>query len=219
MAVYGNYKYITEFQGNPEKNKEFIEILNGFKKICEIIKHGSKKLIDILNRLLPSLKSINNNSKLTKLMNESEKWADDWNDWKQKELKGLSPHDLQQDYKRKVKNFNNKYSEIIMEEKKKINNELDKFEKELDTMVSPWSADPKTRTCKKMEDIREELRRISSTINEQYAERLYSKIKEVYNAAIDEIEWGYNSINLTKKALNIEAENKVLYKVVNKLLK
>lgn len=217
MAVYGNYKYITEFQGNPEKNKEFMEILKDINKICDLNTRRVKLLFGDLDKMLSLLKSTNNISKFKSTVDKIDGMVDEYNEWYEKEFKGISSKVIYNRFNTKSKSFNNKYSELMMEEKKKINDKLDKlYETILDT-ADPW-LDKSSGKSKKIAEIIVQIDRLKD-IDVTYASKVSSRFNEFYKFAISESNYTIGDINYVKKNLDLGKEKSLLYKAVNKILK
>ena len=218
MAVYGNYKYITEFQGNPEKNKEFMEILKDLDQLCSLNAERVKLLVGYLDKMIPLLKSVNNVSKFKKVKDQIDGMVSDYNKWYDKEFKGVSGQVVWNRFIQKSKSFNNKYSELMMEEKKKINDKLDKLYDDVFKYIEPWSADKTTKESKKVSEVLDQFKRLEE-IDSTYTSSVAKRFSEFYNFAISEANYTIGDINYTKKKLDLGKEKSLLYKAINKLLK
>ena len=218
MAVYGNYKYITEFQGNPEKNKEFMEILKDLDQLCSLNTERVKLLVGYLDKMIPLLKSVNNVSKFKKVKDQIDGMVSEYNEWRDKEFKGVSGQVVWNRFIQKSKSFNNKYSELMMEEKKKINDKLDKLYDNVLKYIEPWSADKTTKHSKKVSEVLDQFKRLEE-IDSTYTSSVAKRFDEFYKFAISEANYTIGDINYVKKKLDLGREKSLLYKAVNKILK
>lgn len=218
MAVYGNYSYITEFQGNPEKNKEYMQILKDLDELCSLNTERVKLLVGYMDKMLSLLKSTNSVSKFKSTIDQIDDMVHKYNVWYDKAFKGVSGQVVFRNFIKKSKSFNNKYSELMMEEKKKMNDRLDKLYDTVLKTIEPWAADKSTGKSKKVAEAIEQFNRLNE-IDSTYTDKVVKRFNEFYEFAISEANYTIGDINFCKKDLNLGKEKSLLYKAINKILK
>lgn len=209
---------ILEFDGNAKKNQEFINIMKEIDTLTQKNIQKIKMCISDLEKYQHWADDIIKNpnkisSYITKIRSDNDKF----NDWLKNNMTINGPKTFS-NLKRKAKSFNNKYSEIVMSSKKEISAKFGKLEDEINKMIEPWSA-KNDSVGKNIGNLVDTTNKIIDEVDRANGTIFQKHIRQVYSYTIDEAEWTLDDINVFRKALNIELENKKMYKFVNAFIK
>lgn len=205
---------ILEFQGNPEKNKEFISILKDLEDLCNYNYERIKRLADDMDKLDKDAdEAIKDPKKFKEILERARQYIQDFNEWYRKASKTINAPVTFKNFQSKIKKFNNKYSEITMDEKKKLRDKLLKIAKDIDAMIEPWA-----KGGKRIDAFKEKLTKLS-VIDKDYFDKFNKYAWDNYDYFFSEYKYTFDDIAIICKYLNIERENTVMYKIVNKLFK
>ena len=215
---------ILEYSGNPEKNKQFIKTLNELEKYLNDYHDFAMENFRLGDRIVAEMKKVEkykdkDESKVKKICDNIANMIED------------QPYDQEKwnahtrnynEFKRLKSKFSNKFSNITMEEKKALDKKLDALiSKTLDSEeICKWikfqnkgNDTPQFDSLVKYYDMMKKINRDASV--------------ECLNKWINpylEYQWNLlqNCIGFTnwiRRQLNIDRENRLTYKIVQKVLK
>lgn len=119
--------------------------------------------------------------------------------------------------------FKMKYSDEAMEEKKKLDSELNAIRDKVLTLGREWvqiqTADGKTNNKTPKLDVLQKALDDAKKVDEDYWNQIFGAIKGLYQLLCQEVGATINDIYATRKMLKLDKENKLMYKIVNKLFK
>ena len=205
---------ILEYQGNPDKNKEFIECLKDLEQLLQFFLDSISHLDSSLQKLGNIAKDIIKSPKKYKdKLEECRNTVKEYNLWYEKAHKNINGQVTWGQFNKKIRKFNNKYSEVTMEEKKKLDLKLVSFVKDIDKIVTPWAKDGNKikEAVKNIEKLEE--------LDKDYVKTYYNIFDNFYDILLKEANATMSDISYTRKNLGIERENTFVYKAINKLLK
>lgn len=205
---------LLEFSGDPKKNEEFIECLKDLDQLCTFNMDKIRKLADYLGKLSDLADQIMKSPKKYKeLLDKARGYVTEFNDWYNKTGKNISGMVTWNQFKQKVKKFNNKYSEITMEEKKKFNEKIVKYYGEISKLATPWAKNGKEIV--KLHDKFDKL----VELDRSYTQTFAKICDDCAGVLIEEANYTIGDVNYIIKALDVGKEQSLLYKVVNKVFK
>lgn len=205
------YDYLVEFKGSDVKNNLFIDILNDvdnllcfFMQKINIMSNGIDELISTAKKIKPNdlKKSVYKFEQISKNI-----YADSIDLRNKMKIDGATTWS---NLSKEIKKFNNKYSYITMEEKKKLSNKIEKYKDKLEKIGEKYSKGSKYE--KELNDLFDKLDKYD------YANSvaIYNIIFDWSAALIKEINLTIGDINIVLKDLDIEkTEKSVVYKVLN----
>lgn len=209
---------ILEFDGNAEKNKEFIGLLKDIDTLTQKNLEKIKRCISDLEKYQHWADDIiKNPSKLSSYITKIEKDNKDFNDWLKKNRTINGPETFN-NLKKKAKTFNNKYSEIVMGSKKELSAKFDKVEKEINNLITNW-AWRENSYGKDITNLVNTTNKIINEIDRSNGCVFQKQVRQIYDYTLDEAEWTLYDIDNIRKALDIEFENKASYKFINAFIK
>lgn len=205
---------LLEFQGNETKNQEFIECLKDLEDLIKYFVDMMNKMDNASERLLKiSEEVIKSPNKFKQKVQECRNVVKEYNEWYEKASRKINGQVTWRQFDKKVAKFNNKYSQVTMEEKKKLDTKLRSVLKEIDKLVKPWASDGA-----KVKKVIENIDKLEK-IDYDYTKTFASIFGEFNGLLIKEANYTIGDINYSIRKLGIEKENSIVYKVVNKLLK
>lgn len=205
---------LLEYSGNENKNKEFMECLKDLEELCNFNTEKVRKLSKYMKSSLTFSNEIIKSPKVFKQkVEEMRGFVKEYNEWYNKASKTIRAQVTFSSFAKKVRMFNNKYAEPMMEEKKKIDSKLSKLSDEIAELVKPW--------VKGGESIDKLLSNSDNLdkIDQSYSNSFRNIAADLYNVLIDEANYTNNDIRYCRRDLKLEKENTITYKIVNKLLK
>lgn len=218
---------ILEYSGNETKNEAFKECLKDLEELMLYFFDCIDKMTDILDKYLSLIKKAKTPADLQKASKQMDDIRTDYIKWRKERSKKIDGVVTWNAYKKQIKMFNNKYSQISLEEKKafskKINDMLVKGMKKIfgwakmNTKKEEVLKSAKYSGCY-LDDLIKELDRIKS-IDAAYHDRIYNNVAGLHNTVVDEYNYTYGDVQYINKTLNIEIEKGIVFKIVNTLLK
>jgi hypothetical protein len=216
ISLYESDETLLEFKGNDVKNQEFIDFLEEIEEICNFNLVKIRKLADYSEKILNNAKAIakSGSAKMfSENIDKSREYAGEYNEWKDKAGRKINAPLSFNKFTRSSRSFNNKYSNVTMEEKKKLDAKLRKFEKEIRKLAEPWTNDGEKMD--EMCNIADDLYNIDKNYYDVFI-RNFVDLNKLFiyevNATLDDIGYAYN-------VLNIKKEKSFLYKAINKIIK
>lgn len=218
MAVYGNgiinESYLVEFTGNQEKNQEFIETLKDVDGLCKYHTERLRLLEKNLEETLKYTYEIIKSPKVFKSkIDQCRKMIDDYNAWYEKASRNINGQVTWTKFGKLVRKFNNKFSKVTMEEKKKLDKELEELQIFIKKMAEPWC-----ENGKKADELVRNLDMVHE-IDQDYYKSFYELTNDLYKFFIKEVNYTNDDIIYTRKYLNVKSENSFMYKFINMILR
>lgn len=212
MGIYG--KILLEYSGNPVKNAEFKEVLDEVDELITVFMKNIRRVDSEMDKILTAGNQIlkSKGSYKTKL-DTIKKDRDDYIDWQDDLFKPVNGQVTWRRLGSKVRTFNNKYSTVTMEEKKKLDKKLRDFLDELDKTIDPWCKDKKK--VNKFIELRDKLK----DIDDAYTESLNKIFCDYYDYLFNEVQATYHDIRTVIRDLNVNKENSLSYKFIQAILK
>lgn len=209
---------ILEFDGNDKKNQEFIKLLKDIDTLTQKNLEKIKKCISDLEKYQHWADDIvKNPNKLSSYITKIEKDNKEFNAWLEKNRVANGPKTFAE-LRKKARTFNNKYSEVVMGSKKEVSAKFDKVEKEMNRLITPWVS-KNDSTGKAIGNLVDTTNKIIDEIDRTNGIVFQRRIRQIYDYALDEAEWTLEDIDAFRKVLDIEFENKKMYKFVNAFIK
>lgn len=207
-VVYEDFDYLVEFKGNEEKNNIFIQVLDDVDKML-------KSRADIIDTLEDSCNKVFNMTKSVKAENIREAIEKVYQIDKQTanaitKIEGYYPNLTMRFIRSEVRKFNNKYSEITMNEKKKLAVKLQQYKKKMQDFGYKYEEESQIQK----EWIKAIERMENDNIKSSYQLAKYAQ--NWYKMIIDYVNESIELINDIEKLLNVEKGQKsIIYKVLN----
>lgn len=222
MSVYGQ-QVIMEFQGDPDKNKEFSEILKEVQDVCimnisaiEKINGYILKVEESVGKLMTVAFSGKSSKKalddMRQLSIDVKKYVEEFNNWSKEQYKGVNFDKSLNKLRRLSKTFNNKYSEVTMEEKKKLMATLNDYRNKALDLIKPWA-----KGGSKGDTLLNDIKRLKD-IDSSYSVTIYNTTLSMMNFAVNEYNYCLADFMYIQRLLKIERENSLIYKIVNRIL-
>ena len=207
-VVYEYADYLLEYKGNDIKNDIFIQVLDDVDDLCKMnmdkisaYENAVSKMITLAKNC--SEKSIKND--LIKARDIGRKTGDELN--KVKSYYGPLTFNL---IKSEVQKFNNKYSSVSMEEKKKLAAKLNAYKKKLVEVGKKYEAGSNLE--KEWIKTLDKLETYDVAARKEFLELVDSWITGIIN----EVNLTIGDIDYVLKLMNIEKlEKSIVYKVMN----
>lgn len=224
MSVYSN-NYILEFAGDEKKNKEYLDAVDKAEEALNWLKEDCKADVKKLDEWKTKIAKIKNEKDLKKFSNDFKNFVDDEiKRWNANEYKSLYTRHYE-NLRKLVKlsdNFNNKYSSILMEQKKEIDMRFSKIADAIFEVVYEWVSFQNASTSgKKLKEFNEEINRIYR-IDRSYFEGDNSVMKYIsfyYQQSVGNAFNIFRYVGYIRHCLGLEREDKLLYKIINKIFK
>lgn len=205
---------LLEYSGNDAKNKEFIAILNeleellsAYIKTLEKLDESMTKLEGLQEAIIKKPASFKDN------LEKARNIIEEFNDFHKNLFKKLNGKVTWNGFISKSKKFNNKYSEITMEEKKKLHAKLKTYIEKIINLMDPWSKGGKE--VNKVTDNFDKMK----VIDKDYYNSFFNIFCSFYNTAFKEAQYTLNDIYYAMKILNIEREKSLMYKIIQAVFK
>lgn len=215
---------ILEFKGNETKNEAFKECLKDLENLLTYFISVIEKGLGYMDQILALSKKAKNNPKeFKKYINEMDKFADEFVAWKKQASKSICGSVTWKTFASQIKKFNNKYSEITMEEKKALSSKVEKMIDKVFKMCTPWY-DMKRNgkllpgSSAKYEELKNLYKELEK-IDKSYANSVNDIFVDFDKYIGSEINPTLNDMFYVMKALNIQFEDSLRFKLVNKVLK
>lgn len=218
-------KVVLEFQGNPDKNQEFIDLLNAlddYITICfehiedydKVLRKYGKIIGDLENKIKKEGATGSKNlTALKKITDDLKKDVADINEEVNSKLKGKNLFKTYDQLKSKARSFNNKYSQITMEGKKKfVEKYTSSLNKYLD-FIRPWA-----KGGKEGDDILKSAKNLTM-IDETLGTITYNLMLAIMDSVVKTYNVQRSNLIVIFRILKIEKEDSFMYKLVNKVLK
>ena len=218
-------KVVLEFQGNPDKNQEFIDLLNalddyitlcfeGIEEYDNVIRKYGKLINDLESKIKKEGTAGSKNLELLKkIIDDLKKDVNNLEEESKKKFKGKNLMKTYDQLKNKAKSFNNKYSQITMEGKKKFVEKYTSILNKYLDFVEPWA-----NGGKEGDDILDSVNNLK-IIDNTFASTLYNCIISAMDTTVRVYEIQRDNLIYIFRILKIEKEDSFMYKLVNRVLK
>ena len=216
--------YLLEFSGNEEKNKELIRYLNLMQERIEFYMVYMKEITDFGDKLLDNCKKAaksKNVDQVKKVFNDLRCDTDDFISMIQKKYSAKMQEQYKnfKKYEKLRKKFNNKYSSECMEAKKKIDPKLEAlYNQFIKSEATEWIAfneGDKPQKWFEICDCYDKIKRIDV----DYAGAFCKYINWYIDVLVDGCRFMLSFINYIRHTLDIEFEDSVRYKIIQRILK
>ena len=215
---------ILEFKGNESKNEAFKECLKDLEALLTYFISVIEKGLGYMDQILALSKKAKNSPKeFKKCVDEMDKFADEFVSWKKQASKSICGSVTWKTFASQIKKFNNKYSEITMEEKKALSAKVEKMIDKVFKICTPWY-DMKRNgkllpgSSAKYEELRTVYKELEK-IDKSYANSVNDIFTDFDKYIGSEINPTLNDMFYVMTALNIKFEESWRFKLVNKVLK
>lgn len=211
-----NYRMLLEYSGNPEKNEEFKQTLQDLDRVLvtyiDIFKEYDKYLRKATD-LLKACKDVDTARTAFTDCNKESRATDKLIDDMIKKS-GIEKNPFKR-FDQQIKKFNNKYSTIGMEEKKKFDKKLGSYYDQVEEIIIPWSTGGDMKAFNEMNDALLHFYDIMPELQDKIVNLMsswYHDMFAVYRTIAGECIY-------LRKHLGIEKENGIIYKMVQKIFK
>lgn len=218
-------KIVLEFQGDPEKNKEFIDLLKEMENALEAAEKDIRKMDEIIRRLGKNIKELYNETakkgfgqpnmlnKLKTITDHVKKEVEDYRSFTKDNYKDVNIRKTYDNLKKKAKSFNNKYSQLTMEEKKKFVAKFQKSIQDMREIIKPWA-----KNGKDGDDILKQIKTLEN-IDSILGKKLYKDMLDIMDLIVQVYNIHLSNCMVIFQTLKIEKEKGFMYKMVNRILK
>ena len=218
-------KIVLEFQGDPEKNKEFIDLLKEMENALEATEKDIRKVDEIIRKLGKDIKELydetakkgfgqpNMLNKLKTITDHVKKEVEDYKSFMKENYKDVNIRKTYDNLKRKAKSFNNKYSQLTMEEKKKFVAKFQKSMQDMIEIVKPWA-----KNGKDGDEILNQIKTLEN-IDSILGKSLYKDMLNIMDMVVRMYNIHLSNCIVIFQTLKIEKEKGFMYKLVNRILK
>lgn len=218
-------KIVLEFQGDPDKNKEFIDLLKEMENALEAAEKDIRKMDEIIRRLGKDIKELydetakkgfgqpNMLNKLKTITDHVKKEVEDYRSFTKDNYKDVNIRKTYDNLKKKAKSFNNKYSQLTMEEKKKFVAKFQKSIQDMREIIKPWA-----KNGKDGDEILNQIKTLEN-IDSILGKKLYKDMLDIMDLIVQTYNIHLSNCMVIFQTLKIEKEKGFMYKMVNRLLK
>lgn len=228
MSVYNNMKTdmtLLEFDGDPKKNQEYLNAVDKAEEALLWLKEDSEDSVKKLENWKEKLKAVKNEKDLKKYNNDFKNFVEDeiknWNSSSYKS-KVKTHYTALNNLINLSKKFNNKYSSILMEKKKEIDMRFSKIADDCFSLVYPWCHfQNDTMSGKKVDEFNEAIEK-ARRVERSYFEGENSLMKYLAFYYQESVGAAFNAFRFAghmRHVLGLDKEDKMLYKIINKIFK